>query len=253
MAKEMPQDEGPLPAPAWIVTFTDMMSLLLTFFILLLTFTTSSTDKFQQMSGSLSGAFGVGAKTSIPKPSVGQTLSVTKAAKDSQGDETSPLRQDEIEKTMYGVQSKKDFKTRITVDEVIQGFRLRLEAVEGAEPFILGTSELTDNSKDVLREVANFFKARDCRLVIETHVDSKTWRAGSYDTAERLTAELAVAGAKIIEEAGFIPENIGISPRGFQSPLVENDTAIRRAKNRRIEILVLPHNQDPLFDNNQAR
>ena len=51
-----PCEEG---APGWIVTFGDMMSLLLTFFILLLSFATMETVKYKVLSGSIQVAFGV--------------------------------------------------------------------------------------------------------------------------------------------------------------------------------------------------
>ena len=51
--------EGEQGAPMWIVTFSDLMSLLLTFFVLLLSFSTISEEKFNQALMSLQGAFGV--------------------------------------------------------------------------------------------------------------------------------------------------------------------------------------------------
>lgn len=248
MGLELPPEEGPPPAPAWIVTFTDMMSLLLTFFILLLTFTTSETDKFQQMSGSLSGAFGVGSKSTPPKPQVSRALALTNAAKDNMGEKSPPLRLDEIEQVVYKVQDPKVYKTKISIDEVIQGFRLRLEGIDGAEPYALGTSDLSDNMTEVLKELGKFFHKRDCRIVVECHVDSKTWRAGSFESAAAMTTEVAVKSAHVLEQAGIIPEHIGISPRGDAVPIVPNDSATNRAKNRRIEILLLPNAGDPLFD-----
>ncbi len=58
--KKAPADEGgPPPTPKWIVTFTDLMSLLLTFFILLLTFSTPAVEKLFDLRGSISGTFGI--------------------------------------------------------------------------------------------------------------------------------------------------------------------------------------------------
>ena len=51
-----PCEEG---APGWVVTFGDMMSLLLTFFILLLSFATMEKIKYKVLAGSIQTAFGV--------------------------------------------------------------------------------------------------------------------------------------------------------------------------------------------------
>ena len=51
--------ECPKGAPAWMCTFADLMSLLMTFFILLLSFSEMDRKKFKQVAGSMSQAFGV--------------------------------------------------------------------------------------------------------------------------------------------------------------------------------------------------
>jgi chemotaxis protein MotB len=55
----MAEKGGPPPTPKWIVTFTDLMSLLLTFFILLLTFSTPRKEKLYELRGSIKGTFGI--------------------------------------------------------------------------------------------------------------------------------------------------------------------------------------------------
>lgn len=55
---DLPEEEQ-LGTPEWIVTFTDLMSLLLTFFILLLTFSTPRVEKLFELRGSILGSFGI--------------------------------------------------------------------------------------------------------------------------------------------------------------------------------------------------
>ena len=64
-----PADDGPPPpdecppckggAPAWMATFADMATLLMAFFVLLLSFAEMNVPKYKQISGSLKAAFGV--------------------------------------------------------------------------------------------------------------------------------------------------------------------------------------------------
>ena len=49
----------PVGAPAWMATFADMATLLMAFFVLILSFAEFNTPKFKQISGSLNNAFGV--------------------------------------------------------------------------------------------------------------------------------------------------------------------------------------------------
>ena len=52
-------DEARAGAPEWIVTFADLMSLLLTFFVLLLSFSSTQVAKFEAVAGSLKDALGM--------------------------------------------------------------------------------------------------------------------------------------------------------------------------------------------------
>ena len=49
----------PVGAPAWMATFADLATLLMAFFVLLLSFAEMNVPKFKQISGSLKDAFGV--------------------------------------------------------------------------------------------------------------------------------------------------------------------------------------------------
>ena len=61
MSDEAPpkKDEGGKGAPAWVMTFADLMSLLMCFFVLLLSFSEMDLQKFKQIAGSMKDAFGV--------------------------------------------------------------------------------------------------------------------------------------------------------------------------------------------------
>jgi chemotaxis protein MotB len=59
MSSEARAKQAPQGAPAWIVTFADLMSLLMCFFVLLLAFSEMDVSKYKEMAGSLRNAFGV--------------------------------------------------------------------------------------------------------------------------------------------------------------------------------------------------
>ena len=56
---DLPEEEGSPGIPAWVMTFADLMSLLMCFFVLLLSFSEIDAMKFKQIAGELSKAFGV--------------------------------------------------------------------------------------------------------------------------------------------------------------------------------------------------
>lgn len=64
----------PVGAPAWMATFADMATLLMAFFVLILSFAEFNVPKFKQISGSLKNAFGVQRITPVVEPPKGTTV-----------------------------------------------------------------------------------------------------------------------------------------------------------------------------------
>ena len=60
----VPKDE-PAGVPAWVMTFADLMTLLMCFFVLLLAFSEMDAARFKQLSGSMKDAFGVQAEVDV--------------------------------------------------------------------------------------------------------------------------------------------------------------------------------------------
>jgi len=71
MTDEAPQSDEGGGAPAWILTFADLMSLLMTFFILLLSFSEMDIQKYKQLAGSMKQAFGVQREVKTKEPPKG--------------------------------------------------------------------------------------------------------------------------------------------------------------------------------------
>jgi chemotaxis protein MotB len=61
----IPEDEGAPGTPAWMATFADLMSLLMCFFVLLLSFSEMDLQKYKQVAGSMKNAFGVQNQTKV--------------------------------------------------------------------------------------------------------------------------------------------------------------------------------------------
>lgn len=91
-------------APAWMATFSDMATLLLCFFVLILSFAEMNVPKFKQISGSMNNAFGVQKDIPVVEQPKGTTLlslsfspSPTLALVDNLKQETTDTTQPEIE------------------------------------------------------------------------------------------------------------------------------------------------------------
>lgn len=247
MSVPKPPEEPPAGAPAWIVTFTDMMSLLLTFFVLLLTFTTKNTGKLSRMSGALRAQFGGIGDVGVVRRAVMTPDTVGKGPQGEEGNPAPFLRQDFEGELSNLVQDKGAFKTQLTFDDVLEGIRLKLHLEGGGEIFRLGTADLEENARQVLSEMGDFMRTQRVRVVIEVWVDGKTWKFSTMRDPWELTAAQAQSVAAVLEKAGMTPELIAIAPKGEIASGFASETAVERAKNRRVEMVVMPLDMDPLF------
>jgi len=71
MSSEAPAKKAREGAPAWVMTFADLMSLLMCFFVLLLAFSEMDVSKYKEMAGSLKNAFGVQRDVQVKEPPKG--------------------------------------------------------------------------------------------------------------------------------------------------------------------------------------
>ncbi len=216
-------------APGWMVTFGDLMSLLLTFFVMLLSFSTMDVVKYKQVAGSLKEALGMVKDTNmqdIPKAD-----SMIKKQFSSPSMETKhvitllrqALREMKMEK-----------KSQILEDK--EGVRLR---VEGNVFFPSGQATIKKEGLVVLDKIGKIIAQLPYKVRVEGHTDNLPLSKNSlFPSNWELSA--ARAGAVI---RYFISKDDLTADRflavGFADtvPIVPNDTPEHRAKNRRVEFL----------------
>lgn len=241
-----PVDEPKKGAPLWVVTFTDMSSLLLTFFILILTFSSQDQEQRSKAEGSLQGAFGVVTGKRAAKPHAVDSLSARNIKRDRRGPTNESLRSDQVAEKFDQAQNREIFNTKI--EDVAEGFRLEVEPPPGGgEHFNLWTGEINAHTETLLKEMGTLLRSLPCRLVVRSHIDSRTWRLRPDSSAREWTLEQALTAAEALEASGLPPERISVSPRGDLDPVDRKDTELARYRNRRLEILVIPDDRDPLY------
>ncbi|HGY91736.1 MAG TPA: hypothetical protein ENK43_11250 [Planctomycetes bacterium] len=248
MGKQSAPDPAPQGAPLWIVTFTDMSSLLLTFFILLLTFSSMETEKLQQATGNFAGAFGAitePGQRSRPDTDTNEARPFRKT--DLNGVTDTSQRHDQVDELVKKIQDRKIFNVQITREDTVEGTRIHLVPPGNEEVFFLASDRLKPTSQRVLREIGKMFRTLPVRLVVETHIDTEMGRARRGVSPKDLTLSQALAAARVLQEAGMTPENVGAAPRGDLYPIDDNKTAEGRYKNRRLDILVIPFAKDEIL------
>jgi chemotaxis protein MotB len=228
-------DEQPKGAPDWIVTFTDMMGLLLTFFILLFTFSTLEPEKFQRAAGSIQGAFravtiDITAPSFVPKDLRRQSRS------DVQG-MTTPPETFEVPMTRLATDLKKTLGEELDAEMLRQGYRIRIAADTLFPP---GSAELSPACREALDAIAKAVAPFPNPLRVDGHTDGRFQPSAIYPSAWHLSAARAAAAARyLIEKGPIAPQRVSVAGYADLRPARAGSSDAQRARNRRIEITIL--------------
>lgn len=159
------EDEGPCPTcppeglPAWMGTFADLMSLLMCFFVLLLSFAEMDAMKFKRLAGSMAQAFGVQNKLNVKDVPKGTSII---AQEFSPGrPEPTPIneiyqRTDDLTELSLEVECAEEYEVEAGTEDSQAGVQMPQEIVEQIEKLIKETeSDAVDLAKALSEEIAN--------------------------------------------------------------------------------------------------
>jgi len=228
--EDCPQcEEG---APGWMATFSDLCTLLLTFFILLLSFSTMDIMKFKQMMGSVEKAFGY----QTERPGSYSAKSDTPVTIQLSDQENKMLDNveigDKIKQSAEEANISEDTEVEINKD----GVMMRLKGNVG---FGAGSASIDDKLKSFLQKVAEILKEHpDYNLKVLGHTDNIPIKSGKYDSNWELSSSRAVQVIKIlVDQYQIDPKRLTAIGYGETRPLTSNDSPDNRAKNRRVEFI----------------
>ncbi|MCU7931454.1 MAG: type VI secretion system protein TssL, long form [Candidatus Thiodiazotropha sp. (ex Codakia rugifera)] len=272
MSDECPKCDAGLPA--WLATFADLMSLLMCFFVLLLSFAEINATRFKKMADSMKDAFGV--QREIPVMEVVKGTSVIMQEFSPGKPEPTPIKElrqqtADIEKEFLEIEEKSQQDVDIETAKAAMQAELEREVKEQASELQeMLDSEIADGLLDVETE--------DTKIIIRIQ-EKGSFPSGRanlnpdfFEVISKITEVIATTPGKIIV-AGHT-DNIPISTRRFRSnwelssaravtvvhamlsnaaldesrfliqgyadsrPLVDNDSSENRAQNRRVELVI---------------
>lgn len=235
VADAVPADsEEEKGAPMWIVTFGDLMSLLLCFFVLMLSFSEMDRKKYRVISGSMKNAFGIQRKM----PKFESPKGVRMIAKEfdqaivlpSIQNIATPLMQ-EIADAFPGMQDD-EIKVHATENHVT--IRLLGEAT-----FDTGRADIHGRFVPLLQRIGQLLESSKGEIVITGHTDDVPLHGGPYRTNMGLSAARATAIAEFfLTRTKIDPKRISTMGCGEHRPLMPNLTEEARRQNRRVEIIL---------------
>jgi len=107
--------------------------------------------------------------------------------------------------------------------------------------FKSGSYNVTDRANEVLGKVAKVINSKpNFEAMVESHTDNVSYRKPPLVDNWDLSVKRATSVVRVLESLGVNSQQLIAAGRSSYVPLVENDTAENRAKNRRTRIVVLP-------------
>ena len=258
------KEEAPKGSPAWMATFSDLMNLLLCFFVLLFSMSNVDEVKYAELVASLSNSFSIfnGGAQAIGEGvlvSSGATqlnnldeyFSDMGKANESENEEdplsefmdkleeeqkkkTEELYSDVVEQTE---QKRLEDSVDVTIDDSYQYVMISLS---GDLLFESGSAEIPDGAKKVLSRVGDILKSYSGKLIkIEGHTDNVPINNSQYHDNMWLSVARAITVREFMVKNNHLREKyLEASGWGELHPIANNETAAGRAKNRRVEIKI---------------
>ncbi|MEO9585968.1 MULTISPECIES: flagellar motor protein MotB [Marinobacter] len=242
-------------SPAWIVTFADLATLLLTFFILLLSFAEMDVEKYRAMANSMAGAFGsnqvlgdaVGGSpltliesdtVSLPEPM--ETATDEPEFIDERAEADAPtkipagvidLASRMIEELEPEVASE---ALSVNYDESRVVIRFSEEAT-----FRSGEAAIKPGMVPIIERVVEVLSGCTGDVLVAGYTDDRPIASGRYRSNWDLSAARAVSVVHELVLNRQVPaERVVAAGRAETNPLAPNDSPENRAKNRRVEIAI---------------
>jgi chemotaxis protein MotB len=127
---------------------------------------------------------------------------------------------------------------RLEIERLQEGLQVRAgEAIL----FDSGSAELKPEGRDVLARLGEQLRElRDHEVRVEGHTDDRPIQTARFPSNWELSAARAAVVARELISDGVSPARVGATGFGAERPLEPNDTAEGRARNRRIEIVLIP-------------
>lgn len=268
------QKAGGGGAPEWLVTFADLMSLLVCFFVLIISFSIQDKEKLQVVAGSMREAFGVEQESryrgmieieGIPIREYVQRVSMIDNQRDSEvettdeesnknpGSENSSKNSDaadleeskqfasataSLRQAWQDLPDIAEISKNIIIEEDDSGLNIMLVDQDGRAMFPEGSKHPYEMTRLLLERIAPVLRTMPNRIKISGHTTSGRPFANPNYTAWDLSADRANATRRILTQYGVPGDQIfEVVGKADAEPLFPNDPFL--AANRRISILMM--------------
>lgn len=233
--KKQGKESGAPPPGAWLTTYGDMVTLLLTFFVVLFAMSTIDAQKFQAMMTGLQLSFGVitggntiqdgiGINGATILPESGSTITSVTQIQNLYSELQTFLEEEGLEGSAMAVLEERG---------VIIRFKDRIL-------FETGQAQITSEGTTVVDKIGKFIAKIPNHIRVEGHTDNVPISNFRYPSNWELSTARATSVIQyLLAKSEVDPDRLSAAGYGEYRPIASNDTPLNRGQNRRVDIVLM--------------
>lgn len=263
----------------WLLTYSDLITLLLAFFIIMFAISNLSMEKYKAVIESLGNAFGVVKGTAEPGSGAGgdvnfpkftpqsSTLNLsspTQGASPSPSPGVTPLataspdnggignaievqKMNDVKSQVEGLLKKNNLQNDVSVMIRPRGLVI---SINSRVLFASGSASLTTSSVLLVQKIANILTPlAGNQICVEGHTDTDPIKTSQFPSNWELSEARANTVLRLLlQNPGLKPGNLSAVGYGEFRPVAKNDTPDNKAKNRRVNIVILKDDYNQSID-----
>jgi chemotaxis protein MotB len=223
----------------WLISYADFITLLFAFFVVMYAVSAVNEGKYRILASSLGDAFGKTPSSDAPVPQL-PTVTLPPEVRQRTLKQQQALEEQahmtEVASSLLDVMGPLVKEGKVRVTQSRRGVSIEMNANVLFEP---GRAEREPKSLAVLRAVAETLKNEPFNLEITGHTDVMPIRNSAFASNWELSAVRATSVVRLLADNGIASERLLAIGREASKPIASNDTAEGRARNRRVELMIL--------------
>jgi chemotaxis protein MotB len=225
----------------WLLTYADLMNLLLILFIILYAMSQVDQVKYEQLSNSFKEAFGISSSAEKILPEANSVIPIQTPVQNEDTGGTGKTEEEQMEEVKQKVDdiAKKEGlagSILVSIEE-----RCVVISIKEKVLFKSGSADIDPVSRQTIEAIGRVLQAIPGKQIrVEGHTDADPIRTSKFpDNQELSTARANSVWRILVRDAGLEPTVVSATGYGEYRPLVPNDTDAQKAQNRRVDIAIL--------------
>ncbi len=228
----------------WLISYADFITLLFAFFVVMYAISAVNENKYRLLSNSLGDAFGkppthdAAPLPPILAPTLPPQAKPPTPKQQTIEDQTNMTR---VARSLLEVMGPLVKEGKVRVTQSRRGVSIEINANVLFAP---GHAELQPQSLTVLRAVADQLKAEPFNLEVTGHTDVTPISNSAFASNWELSAVRATSVVRLLADSGIASARLYAIGREASQPIASNDLPEGRARNRRVELMILSGRPD---------